>query len=126
MMSLQEKALFHQIHPVKLATDIASSAVSTWLCWRRRPVAALVVGLVPSVVVSAVMLATMDFSAERDSPFGRYVARYMTRGATITRSSGQIAMWVGAWQRRPWAIALGAATIVRGWTYPFWEGRRDA
>jgi len=77
-MDLRAKALFHQIHPVKLATDVAAGVVSTWLFWERWPPLGLAVGILPSVLVSAWMLRSMDFEAQRDSAFGAYLARRMT------------------------------------------------
>ena len=41
MMTLKEKALYHQIHPLKLSTDILASLVSLYLFWLHQPVPAL-------------------------------------------------------------------------------------
>jgi hypothetical protein len=35
-MTFNEKVLYHQIHPAKLAADVGGSIVSTCLMWRRR------------------------------------------------------------------------------------------
>jgi hypothetical protein len=49
-MDVNEKVLYQQVHPAKLAADVSGSLVSTYLMWRRRFVwamlryAALVVG----------------------------------------------------------------------------------
>ena len=125
MLSLREKYLYHQIHPWKLAVDISGGLASTWLVWRRELWIAAVVAFVPSIVVSVVMLRWMDFSRQRDSGFGRYVAYHMTRIAEAVRSAGQIVMWVGAWFHAVWAIVAGAVVIVLGWTYslPSWRSQ---
>lgn len=35
-MTPQEKALYHQIHPLKLFTDISAEVISLYLFWKRR------------------------------------------------------------------------------------------
>ncbi|MBV9950095.1 MAG: N-6 DNA methylase [Myxococcales bacterium] len=77
MLSRRERVLYRQIHPLKLAVDVTGGFVSTWLVWRHALVAALLVGFPPSVIASAWMLGSMDFTRQRDSTFGRYVAYHM-------------------------------------------------
>lgn len=66
-MTLPEKALFHQIHPAKLAIDITTVVASTWLMWRHEIAYALLIGLCPSIVASALMIRFMDFERQRAS-----------------------------------------------------------
>ncbi len=124
-MNLRDKILYHQIHPLKLAVDIASGLLSTWLLWMHDLWPGMVVAWVPAVVVSAAMLRWMDFSRQRESAFGRYVAFHMTRSAEALRLSGQVVMWVGAWYHAAWAIVAGLLVIILGWTYsiPAWRSR---
>lgn len=117
MLSLREKLLYHQIHPLKLAVDVTTSAVSTWLLWRHELLVGMLVGWIPSLAVTAAMLRWMDFSRQRDSRFGRYIAHHMTHRAEAVRFGGQFAMWFGAWFHSVGAIAAGAAVILLGWTY---------
>jgi hypothetical protein len=123
MMSLRERILYHQIHPLKLAVDLTSGLLSTWLIWDHKFWIAMAVAWLPPVIVSAVMLRTMDFSPQRDSAFGRYVAFHMSRAAEAIRMSGQIAMWIGAWYHAAWAIAIGFLVVILGWIYsiPAWR-----
>jgi hypothetical protein len=116
-MDLREKALFHQIHPLKLATDVTCGIASTWLMWRHELELALLVGFLPSVLVSAAMIRWMSLEAQRDSALGRYVARWMTPAAQAARLSGQLLMWAAAWARAPIGIACGLLVIVGAWTY---------
>ena len=60
---------FHTIAPP--SASVATSAVSSWLLWRGQLWLALVVGWLPSVLVTAAMVRWMDFSRQRDSRFGR-------------------------------------------------------
>jgi hypothetical protein len=123
MMSLCEKVLYHQIHPVKLAVDLASGLLSTWFIWNHEVWTAMAIAWLPPVIVSAVMLRTMDFSRQRDSAFGRYVAFHMSHTAEAVRMSGQVAMWIGAWYHAAWAIPAGFLIVILGWIYslPTWR-----
>jgi hypothetical protein len=124
-MNRTDKLLYHQLHPAKLAVDLATSAASSWLLWRGQLWVALLVGWLPSVVVSSGMVRWMDFSRQRDSRFGRYVAHHMTWHAVAIRLAGQVVMWVAAWRHAGWGIAAGALVVIAGWTYslPSWCAR---
>jgi hypothetical protein len=124
-MNRDDKLLYHQIHPAKLAVDIATSAASAWLLWRGQLWLAMLVGWLPSVIVTAAMVRWMDFSRQRDSSFGRYVVHHMTRQATAVRLAGQLVMWLAAWLHAAWGIAVGALVVIAGWTYslPSWRAR---
>ena len=126
-LSQREKLLYHQIHPVKLGVDFSTSFASCWLLWRHELLLGTVVAWVPSVLVTLAMVSLMDFRPERDSRFGHYVARHMTRLAEGIRFGGQFVAWAGAWSHAAWAIALGYAVIVVGWTYslPFVDRRSE-
>jgi len=64
-LDASEKALYHQIHPAKLGTDIASAVVSLYLLWNHQLVLGLIAGYVPSKY--------------KQSAFGKYVKTYMNR-----------------------------------------------
>lgn len=125
MLSLREKVLYHQIHPLKLAVDISGSLASTWLLWEREFLLGMLATFLPSVAASAAMLRWMDFERQKDSAFGRYVAFHMTHIAEAIRFAGQIVAWIGAWFHLGWVIAVGLAVVVLGWTYslPGWRSR---
>ncbi len=73
-MTLQEKKLYHQIHPLKLATDIAATLPFLYFLWEHKPLPALLVGFVPPILVSAAMMKwTPDLETIKHSRFGRYV-----------------------------------------------------
>jgi hypothetical protein len=48
--------LLHQVHPVKLAADIAASAVSDLLLWHRRPRPAIAVRILLPLAGSSAVL----------------------------------------------------------------------
>jgi hypothetical protein len=124
-VTLREKVLFHQIHPLKLATDFTGSFVSTWLLWRHEFLLGAIIGLVPSVAVTVAMLVWLDLTRLRDSTFGRYVTQHMTPFVQAVRLAGQGGMWLGAWLHIPWMIAVGFVVIIAAWTHaiPSWRSR---
>ena len=121
-MQFGERVLYHQIHPLKLATDIGTAIVATVLFWQRRPGVAIVIGFVPSLLVSAALLRWVNLEPYRRSRFGRYIARFMTRRVEIARLAGLLPLWIGAWRRSPAFVALGGAWIVSCW---LWGLRRS-
>ena len=103
-LSVREKILYHQIHPLKLAMDFTAAIASTWLLWQHEFLQGMLAAFVPAVGVSAVMLRWMNFERQRESAFGRYVAFHMTHFAEAVRFAGQVIVWVGAWFQ---AVCLG-------------------
>jgi len=118
-MNRRERLLFHQIHPVKLGTDVATAAVSAILLWHHRLAAALAIGFIPSIVVSVVLVRSVDLERYRRSAFGQYVARFMTRRVEVARLAGLIPLWGGAWLRSSTFVVLGAVWIVGCWFLGF-------
>lgn len=114
-LTLREKALYHQVHPLKLGTDITAAVVSTYYFWQHSLVLGLLTGFVPPIVISSLMLATLDFSRIRDSAIGRYLKRSMTRAMEAVRLAGTLPMALGAWYHLPWLIALGLPIVLFGW-----------
>jgi len=114
-MDRAERLLYHQIHPLKLFTDVATAIAAAALLWRHELGAALVVGFVPSIAVSAALIRSANLERYRDSAFGRYVARFMTRRVELARLVGLVPLWGGAWLRRPGIIFGGAVWILTCW-----------
>jgi hypothetical protein len=67
-----DRALYHQIHPVKLATDLSSAVISLWLLWQHRLAFALIVMCVPPILRARSSSNTVDWttSPRRDSAGG--------------------------------------------------------
>lgn len=122
-MTRAEKYLYHQIHPLKLFTDFATSFWSSWLLWERQPWAAMTLAFVPSMIASAIMIGLVDLAWLRDTYFGHYVARHMTRKIEALRFAGQIAMWTGAWWHLPWLLPLGLLVVLLAWANVLWAQR---
>jgi hypothetical protein len=120
-MDFDEKVLYHQIHPAKLAADVSGSLVSTYLMWRRRFVAAMFAAFVPAVVASVLVIAYADLERRKHSPFGRYMHRYMNRRVEAWRFVGQVVIWVGAWHRVGKLVPIGWAIVVGAWASGPWR-----
>lgn len=122
-MELRERILYHQIHPLKLATDIATAFGAAALLWGHHVASGLTLGLLPSLAVSAVLLRWADLEPYRSSRFGRYVKTFMTRRVELARLAGMLPIWLGAWRRSPLTIAAGVVWILGCW---LWGVRRSA
>jgi hypothetical protein len=114
-MKLEEKVLYHQIHPLKLFTDISTAAIALSLLWKRRIAAALLVMWVPSICVSWALIRFVDLERYKRSRFGAYVRRSMTRSMEALRFAGLAVMAIGAWFHRVWLIPLGVLIVLGGW-----------
>jgi hypothetical protein len=111
-----ERALYHQIHPAKIAADVVAELASTVFLWRHRLGAGLVVRLVPPVVASAILMPrTTDLERLRASSAGRYLRNHMTPQAQGVRAFGDVLTAIGAWRHRQAIIGAGAALIAAGW-----------
>ncbi len=111
----REKALYHQIHPVKLLTDVSTSLISLYFFWENSLGYGLLFGVFPSIVVSAVLVRFIGLEELKSSRFGTYVGRYMTGSMQAVRFLGQLIVWAGAWYHFVPVVALGFLTILFGW-----------
>ncbi len=114
-MNIIDKTLYHQIHPFKMATDVIAAFLAVYLLWLHLIIEGLFVAFVPSLVISLFMLKLMDFEKQKESKFGKYVKRFMSRGTDTVRSIGFLIMLVGGWFRFGWLIALGFLVIILTW-----------
>ena len=106
---------YHQIHPLKLGTDILASLVSLYFFWQHRLLIGLLLHLAPPIIASLVVIHTVDLEPKRQSAFGQYVKRMMTRKIEAIRLSGDIVMILGAWFRSLPLIGAGLAIVIAGW-----------
>lgn len=56
-MTLNDRILFHQIHPAKLVTDASAAVLCLYFLWRHDLSLAVVVAMVPPLVASALCSA---------------------------------------------------------------------
>lgn len=113
-MNLRERALYHQVHPLKLVIDIGSAVVALLLFAQHRFALAVVVLLVPPAIASAYLVAVARLDYMSRTHAGQRMHR-MTSTATLLRLIGMTAMCIGAW-RRDWALILAGAAAI-GWVW---------
>jgi len=116
-MQFAERVLYHQIHPVKLFTDVSTAFIAAALLWNHRPTPALLVGFLPAVLVSAALMRWANLEPYRASRLGRYVAGFMTHRVEVARFAGLLPLWLGAWFRSPLAMAAGIVWILGCWSW---------
>jgi hypothetical protein len=114
-MTPREKALYHQIHPLKLLTDISAEVISIYFLWQRRLLVGLLVALLPPVVASALIVRLANLEPYRDSAAGAYVKHYMTPAAVALRMLGTCVTHLGAWLRWPTLMGSGYGLILFAW-----------
>jgi hypothetical protein len=115
LLTGEEKYLYHQIHPLKLAADWAAGLISLYTLWQHELLIGLLVMLIPPQLASFMLIRFADLEPQKQSTFGRYIARYMTRPVEAVRLLGMIVMAVGAWLRSPAAIIAGLLVILLAW-----------
>jgi hypothetical protein len=114
-MNLEEKYLYHQIHPLKLFTDWSTGIIALYPLWRHNLALALIIALVPPPVVSFLLIRFANLEKYKASSFGKYIRKYMTRQVEMIRFAGYAVMVVGAWYHIIWLIPLGLMIILYGW-----------
>ncbi len=114
-MNVIDKTLYHQIHPFKMVTDVVAAFTAVYLLWLHLIVVGLVVGFIPSLAISFFMIRTMEFEKQKQSKLGKYIKRYMGRGADTARSVGFVVMLTGGWFHLLWLVGLGFLVIIAAW-----------
>ena len=114
-MTLQEKILFHQIHPAKLITDGGAGLLALYFFWQKELLLALLLALLPSLVVSILLIRFANLEKYRESSSGMYIQRYMNHPLELIRLSGYVLMALGAWYHVIWPIPFGFSAILLAW-----------
>jgi hypothetical protein len=116
-MTVEERLLYHQLHPAKLAADISGSIISTYLVWQHLFWWAMLGAFAPAMIGSALVLRFANLDRLKDSRMGQYIERFMNHWIEAWRFGGQIIMWVGAWYHLGWAIPFGALVVIAAWSF---------
>jgi hypothetical protein len=112
-----EKYLYHQIHPLKLAADFAAGFGSLYPLWQHRLLLGLLIMVIPPPLASFLVIRFAALESQKQSAFGRYTARYMTRPIEIARLLGMIIVAVGAWLQSLTALVGGFLIILLAWMH---------
>ncbi len=118
-MTLREKILYHQIHPLKWSTDIGVTFPSCYFLWRHYFVAAIAIALLPPVIVSTIIIAAVDLERYKQSSFGRYLTTYMSRVMEVLRLFGFVLMALGSWFHQTWLLPCGLVVVLVAWLRGF-------
>ena len=121
--NFKERKLNHQIHRIKLETDIASATALPFLLWRDRIAPALVAGFLPPITVTGVMIWPPNVENVRNSPLGKYVSKCMTPTIEVVRLLTLVPRAWGAWTHHIWLIGL---VCTRPCGFPFAGSRRSS
>jgi hypothetical protein len=117
-MTLNRRILYHQVHPAKLATDILTSVVSLYFFWQHELAPALLTHIIPPIVASAALIGSgKNFASIQRSSLGRYLDRYMTPAAQLTRLFGDIVTVFAAWWHSLLGIAVGLLIVIGAWSF---------
>jgi len=116
-MTLNEKILYHQIHPAKLATDIAAAIVSLYFFWQHDLIIGLVTHFLPPPIASFAVIRYTNLESYKNARLGAYLLRYMTPAAQVARLAGDLFIIFAAWYHSPTGIGGGLALILAAWTY---------
>jgi len=112
---MSERILYHQIHPLKVVTDVSAALMALVLFWHHRLLAGVVVSTVLPAVSSAFLISYADLTPYQHSAAGRYLKRSMTGWMQSLRFVGFAVMLLGAWKHARGVVAVGIALIALGW-----------
>ncbi|MFZ4620718.1 MAG: hypothetical protein ACOYNS_09175 [Bacteroidota bacterium] len=116
-MTLIEKNLYSQIHPLRLFTDWVTGLYACYLLWYQELIPAMITAFIPSLIVSLVIVRFVNLEKVKNSPFGRYFKRTYNRTIDLTRFGGFVIMACASWMQFLPAVAVGLAVIIGTWTY---------
>ena len=114
-MTLKERALYHQIHPIKLVTDIVASIVSLYFFWHHQLTLGFALHYLPPTIASYLLVRSVDLEKYRSSQLGRYISTNMTRTIELLRLFGDFVTILGAWYQDWLLVAAGFTVVVGAW-----------
>ena len=117
-MTMRERVLYHQIHPLKLFADFSSAIIAIDLLWQHALVSGLIIGLLPPMSVNVPSpKAGFDLERYRRSGMGAYLRRYMTPTVQALRLFGALIALYASWYHVPAGIIGGFALVAACWSY---------
>jgi hypothetical protein len=123
-MTYQEKLLYHQIHPLKLTTDLVCAAIALVFVWQHEWLKGILTAFIPSILISMYVLKNYDLEPIKRSALGQYISGYMTKTMDLVRTGGLGVAAVGAWLHEPMLLVLGLAIILYTWLAGFWVKKK--
>ncbi len=115
-MTLEEKKIYSQIHPIKLVTDLVTGFGAVYLLWLHYLIVAVCVAFIPSTVVSLYLIAKVNLEKYKNSSFGTYLRRNIaSKSSDWIRFGGFVVMLTGGWINMLWLSAVGFLIILYVW-----------
>ncbi len=114
-MTFSEKKLYHQIHPIKLATDISASISTLYLFWFHYFWIAIILHFLFPILGSFYIIKYIDLEKQKQSALGKYIKKYINGWIEVTRLVGDFTTIFGAWYHQWLIIALGLLIILAAW-----------
>ena len=122
-MNRHDRLVLHQLHPLKLATDILVTVPSTRLIWQHRFILGALSAFVPAILVSLLLLETSAFELRLNrlaaTRWGAAGLLGMTGTMQCLRLVGLTVVWWGAWQHHWLILVAGLAIVLGGWLPTF-------
>jgi len=116
-MTLQEKNLYQQIHPIRLLTDWISAIAAFVLFWNHELWFGVILSFIPSLIVSLFVIRFADLEKIRQSAFGEYFKRTYNKKVDLIRFLGFVVASGASWWQNIPGIAIGFIIIIATWTY---------
>jgi hypothetical protein len=116
-LTTREKILYHQIHSLKLATDILTEPLSLYFFWKHNLTVGLLTHFVPPILATILVIRFANLERLKNSKVGTYLLHNMTRPIEALRLAADIAMVFAAWFHSPLFIALPAVVILLAWSF---------
>jgi hypothetical protein len=116
-MTLNERILFHQVHPAKLGTDVAAAIVSFYFLWRQELILGLLLHFIPPPIASLIVMRHANLDGYKNSVLGAYLLRYMTPAAQAARLVGDVMMVFASWFHSVRFIVMGCLIVMAAWSY---------
>lgn len=116
-MTFQEKNLYQQIHPVRLITDWTAGLTACYFFWLREIWLGVAISILPSLIVSLLVVRFADLEKIKSSPFGEYFHRTYTKTVDIIRFSGFVILAGASWWHFAPGMIAGLLIIIGTWTY---------
>src|SRR5260370_29486213 len=111
----RDAILVHQVHPAKLAFDIAASFVSNALLWQHRLAAGLASRYLLPIAGSVLVLSFGDLDRLRNTKRGQYVLHHMPPRTRRLHPAATTSMRAGPWPPKPPRIVAGTLFLAPGW-----------
>jgi hypothetical protein len=114
-MDFKERVLYSQIHPAKLLTDWCAGMVSLYIFWQHNLALGIAVAVIPTLLAAVLVIRFADLYRYKKSQLGRYIHKYGTVDARVTRLFGYLVSAAGAWYQMLPVVAVGLALVILAW-----------